>query len=43
MSYNRVCGGGDDDEPSDAESQERVEGELHIFCSKDDVLVAFGM
>lgn len=43
MSYNNVCGGGDDGNPSNDESQVRVERELHIFCSKDDVWVSFGV
>lgn len=42
MSHHRVCGGGDDSNPSNAESQVRDEGELHSFCSKDDVWVLFG-
>lgn len=29
MSYHRVCGGGDDGKPSNAESQVNVEEELH--------------
>lgn len=39
MSYNNVCGGGDDGKPSNAESQVRFVGKLHIFCPKDDVWV----
>ena len=41
MSYKKVGGGGDDGKPSNDESQVGVEGELHIFCSKDDVWVSF--
>lgn len=37
MSHHRVCGRGDDSNPSNAESQVRDEEELHSFCSKVDV------
>lgn len=43
MNYHRICGGGEDSNPSDAESQVRDKGELHIFGSKDDIWVPFGV
>lgn len=43
MSHHRICGGGEDSNPSDGESQVRDEGELHSFCSKDDIWVPFGV
>lgn len=43
MNYHRICGGGEDSNPSNAESQVRDKGELHSFGSKGDVWVPSGV